>query len=54
MQRISVNIMKCRGMHNQRIACKELGLNVDKEIKNDKEQIKQYKVQKFRYKLQEF
>ena len=54
MQRISVNIMKCRGMHNQRIACKELGLNVDKEIKNDKEQIKQYNVQWFRYKLQKF
>ena len=32
--------MKCPGMHNQRIACKELGLNVDKEIKNDKEQWK--------------
>ena len=41
-------------MHNQRIACKELGLNVDKEIKNDKEQMKQYNVQKFGYKLQEF
>ena len=27
-------------MHNQRIACKELGLNVDKEIKNDKEKFK--------------
>lgn len=37
-------------MHNQRIACKELGLNVDKEIKNDKEQMKQYNVQKFWYK----
>ena len=56
MQRSSINIMKCRGTHNQRIACKELGLNVDKEIRNDKEpmQIKQYKVQKFRYKLKEF
>ena len=54
MQRIPVNIMKCRGMHNQRIARKELGLNVDKEIKNDKEQIKQYNVQWFRYKLQKF
>ena len=41
-------------MHNQRIACKELGLNVDKEIKNDKEQIKQYNVQRFQYKLQKF
>ena len=41
-------------MHNQRIACKELGLNVDKEIKNDKEQIKQYNVQRFPYKLQKF
>ena len=40
MQRSSINIMKCRGMRNQRIACKELGRNVDKEIKNDKEQIK--------------
>ena len=54
MQRSSINIMKCRGMHNQRIACKELGLNVDKEIKNDKEEIKQYNEQRFRYKLQEF
>ena len=27
-------------MRNQRIACKELGRNVDKEIKNDKEQVK--------------
>ena len=41
-------------MHEQRIACKELNLNVDKEIKNDKEQIKQYNVQWFRYKLQKF
>ena len=32
--------MKCRGMHNQRIVCKELGLNVDEEIKYDKEQCK--------------
>ena len=40
MQRSSINIMKYRGMHNQRIAFKELGLNVDKEIKNDKEQCK--------------
>ena len=28
-------------MHDQIIACKELGLNVDKEIKNDREQCKQ-------------
>ena len=40
MHKSSINLMKCHGMHNQRITCKELGLNVNKEIKNDKEQCK--------------